>query len=110
MAPRSKHNLDVFRTEVKNGKTKNEIMETMSIKNATTFNSILLRLMETDKKFYAVKESKEITTKKIQKATIGKNNTLTLSSKMLEDSGFIAGDAFVVKVSKNKIILTLVEE
>ena len=87
MAPRSKHNLDVFRTEVKNGKTKNEIMEEMSIKNAATFNSLLLRLMETDKKFYTVKDSNKVV-KKVQKATIGKNNNLTLSSKMLEDSSF----------------------
>jgi len=108
MAPRSKHNLDVFRTEVKNGKTKNEIMEEMSIKNAATFNSLLLRLMETDKKFYTVKDSNKVV-KKVQKATIGKNNNLTLSSKMLEDSSFKSGDAFVVKVTKNKIILTLVE-
>jgi hypothetical protein len=110
MAPRSKHNLDVFRTEVKNGKTKNEIMETMSIKNATTFNSILLRLMETDKKYYTVKDSKEKTSKKIQKATIGKNNTLTLSAMMLSDTVFQTGDAFVVKISKNKIALTLIED
>jgi hypothetical protein len=108
MAPRSKHNLDVFRTEVKNGKTKNEIMEEMSIKNAATFNSLLLRLMETDKKFYTVKDSNKVL-KKVQKATIGKNNNLTLSSKMFEDSSFKSGDAFVVKVTKNKIILTLVE-
>jgi len=108
MAPRSKHNLDVFRTEVKNGKTKNEIMEEMSIKNAAMFNSLLLRLMETDKKFYTVKDSNKVV-KKVQKATIGKNNNLTLSSKMLEDSSFKSGDAFVVKVTKNKIILTLVE-
>ena len=99
MAPRSKHNLDVFRTEVKNGKTKNEIMEEMSIKNAATFNSLLLRLMETDKKFYTVKDSNKVV-KKVQKATIGKNNNLTLSSKMLEDSSFKSGDAFVVKVTK----------
>jgi len=110
MAPRSKHNLDVFRTEVKNGKTKNEIMDEMSIKNAATFNSLLLRLMETDKKYYAVKDNKEKTTKKTQKATIGKNNTLTLSSKMLEDSGFESGNVFNIRVAKNKILLTLVEE
>jgi hypothetical protein len=29
---------------------------------------------------------------------------------MLEDSEFQAGDAFVVTVTKNKIILTLIEE
>jgi hypothetical protein len=108
MAPRTKFDLISFRDFVKNGRTKNEIMEEMSIKNAATFNSLLLRLMETDKKFYAVKESKEITTKKIQKATIGKNNTLTLSSKMLEDSAFQAGDIFEIKNTKNKITLTLV--
>jgi hypothetical protein len=110
MAPRSKYNLDIFRTEVKNGKTKNEIMEEMSIKNAATFNSLLLRLMETDKKFYTVKDSKEKTTKKTQKATIGKNNTLTLSAMMLSDTVFQIGDAFVVKISKNKIVLTLIED
>jgi hypothetical protein len=109
MAPRSKHNLDVFRTEVKNGKTKNEIMTEMSIKNAATFNSLLLRLMQNDKTYYTVKDGNKMA-KKTQKATIGKNNTLTLSAMMLEDSAFKAGDAFVVKVSKNKIVLTLIEE
>ncbi len=84
-------------------------MEEMSIKNSATFSSLLLRLMQDDKKYYAVKKSKEKTTKKIRKATIGKNNNLTLSSKMLEDSAFKSGDAFAVKVTKNKIILTLVE-
>lgn len=110
MAPRTQYDVDSFRDLVKNGKTKAEIMVEMSIKNTATFNSLLLRLMKTDKKYYAVKDSKKIAPKKVQKATIGKNNNLTLSSKMLEDSGFIAGDAFVVKVSKNKIVLTLIEE
>ena len=110
MAPKSKHNLDVFRELIRNNKTRTDIMAEMSIKNAATFNSLLLRLMQNDKKYYAMKDSKEKTTKKTQKATIGKNNNLALSSKMLEDSGFNAGDAFVVKVSKNKIVLTLVED
>jgi hypothetical protein len=111
MAPRSKHNLDVFRELVRNNKTRTVIIAEMSIKNAATFNSLLLRLMQNDKKYYAVTDSsKKVTAKKPLKATIGKNNNLALSSKMLEDSGFNAGDAFVVKVSKNKIVLTLVEE
>jgi hypothetical protein len=82
-------------------------MAEMSIKNTATFSNLMLRLMNTDKKFYAVKDSNKVV-KKVQKATIGKNNTLTLSSKMLETSGFQAGDAFNIKISKNKIILTLV--
>jgi hypothetical protein len=110
MAPRTKYDLISFREFVKNGRTKNEIMEEMSIKNAATFNSLLLRLMETDKKFYTVKNSKEKTTKKTQKATIGKNNTLTLSAMMLSDTVFQTGDSFVVKISKNKIVLTLIED
>jgi hypothetical protein len=107
MAPRTKFDLISFREFVKNGRTKNEIMEEMSIKNSATFSNLMLRLMNTDKKYYAVKDS----TKKVVKAlktTIGKNNTLTLSSKMLENTGFQAGDAFNIKTSKNKIILTLV--
>jgi hypothetical protein len=110
MAPRTKFDLDFFRKLVKSGNTKAEIIAEMSIKNKATFNSLILRLMETDKKYYAVKDSSNKVEKKAQKATIGKNNTLTLSSKMLENTGFHAGDAFVVKVSKNKIVLTLVEE
>ena len=110
MAPRTQYDLDSFRTLVKTGKTKNEIMGEMSIKNASTFSNLMLRLMNTDKKYYAVKDSKEKAAKKVQKATIGKNNNMALSAKMLEDSGFQAGDAFNVKISKNRIILTLIED
>jgi len=108
MAPRTKFDLDFFRNLVKSGNTKAEIMTEMIIKNNATFNSLLLRLMETDKKYYAVTDSSKKAPKKMLKSTIGKNFTLTLSSKMLENSGFQAGDVFNIKTSKNKIILTLV--
>ncbi len=110
MAPRAQYDLDLFRTLVKKGKIKNEIMAEMSIKNAATFNSILLRLMQTDKKYYAVKDSAKKVAKKVQKTTIGKNNTLVLSSKMLENSNFKPGDVFNIKITKNKIILTQIED
>jgi hypothetical protein len=110
MAPRTKYNVDAFRDLVKIGKTKNEIMAEMSIKNGVTFNSLMLRLMETDKKYYVVKDSNKTDAKRVQKATIGKNNTLTLSSKMLSGTGFQASDAFNIKIAKNKIILTLIED
>ena len=111
MAPRSQYNLGSFRTLVKAGKTKNEIMTEMSIKNGATFSNLMLRLMDTDKKYYAVKySSKNAAAKRVQKLTIGKNNTLALSAKMLSDTGFQAGDAFNIKVAKNKIILTLIED
>jgi len=110
MAPRTKFDLDFFRKLVKSGNAKAEIIAEMSIKNKATFNSLILRLMETDKKYYAVKDSSNKVEKKAQKATIGKNNTLTLSSKMLEDSGFESGNVFNIRVAKNKILLTLVEE
>jgi hypothetical protein len=110
MAPRTKYDLDLFRTFVKNGKSKNEIIAEMSIKNSATFNNLLLRLMETDKKYYAIKYSIKIATKKPFKATIGKNNTLTLSSKMLENSTFKPSDVFTIKITKNKIILTQIED
>jgi hypothetical protein len=83
-------------------------MEEMSIKNSATFSSLVLRLMQNDKKYYAVTDSSKKAPKKMLKSTIGKNNTLTLSSKMLENSRFQAGDALNIKISKNKIILTLV--
>ena len=111
MAPRTKYNLDIFRALVKSGKIKTEIIAEMSIKNSDTFNNLLLRLMETDKKYYAVKDgSKRVAAKKALKATIGKNNTLTLSSKVLENSGFKSGDTFNIKIAKDKIILTLIED
>jgi hypothetical protein len=109
MAGRSQYDLDSFRTLVKTGKTKNEIMAEMSIKNTATVSNLMLRLMNTDKKYYTVKNSNKKVVKAL-KTTIGKNNTLTLSSKMLENTGFQAGDAFNIKVAKNRIILTLVEE
>ena len=109
MAPRTQYDLGLFRTLVKTGKTKNEIVEEMTIKNIATFNNILLRLMEMDEKYYTIKSSTKKVAK-VLKTTIGKNNTLTLSSKMLSDTGFKAGDAFNVKIAKNKIILSLIEE
>jgi hypothetical protein len=109
MAGRSQYDLDSFRTLVKTGKTKNEIMAEMAIKNTATFSNLMLRLMNTDKKYYTVKDSTNKVAK-VLKTTIGKNNTLTLSPKMLENTGFQTGDAFNIKVAKNRIILTLVEE
>jgi hypothetical protein len=110
MSPRAQYDLELFRILVTSGKTKNEIMDEMSIKTSTTFNSLLLRLMETDKKYYEVKDSKKFTAQKPLKVTIGKNKTLTLSSKILENSDFNSGDVFNLKVAKKKIILTLIEE
>ena len=104
------YDLDLFRDLVKNNNTKKEIMREMSIKYIATFNNLKLKLMETDGKYYATKESTQKVVKKVHKATIGKNNNMTLSYKMLKDSGFQAGDAFIIKVAKNKIILTLIEE
>ena len=111
MAPKTKFDLDLFRDLVKSGKTKIEIIADMSIKNNATFNSLMLRLMETDKKYYAVKDSnKKAVAKKVLKTNIGKNKTLTLSAKMLENSDFKSGDAFNIKIVKNKIILTRIED
>ncbi len=110
MAPRTKYDLDLFRQLVLSGKTKGEIMAEMAIKNYPTFNSLKLKLMEVDKKYYRVKASKKVDVKKVLKATIGKRNTLTLSSKMFEGSGFVPGSSFLVKIKKNKINLALIEE
>ena len=108
MAPRTKYDLDLFRQLVLSGKTKGEIMAEMAIKNHPTFNSLKLKLMEVDKKYYKV--TKKAAAKKVLKATVGKRNTLTLSSKLLEGSGFGPGSSFLVTMKKNKINLALVEE
>jgi hypothetical protein len=42
MAPSTRYNVDAFTDLVKTGKTKNEIVAEMSIKNGVTFNSLLL--------------------------------------------------------------------
>jgi len=110
MSPRIQYDLDLFRDLVKSGKTKKEIMRAMSIKYITTFNSLQLKLMDTDKKYYSTKDSSNNIAKPAQRAAIGINNNLTLSPKIFENSTFKPGDAFDVKVSKNKIVLTLVEE
>ena len=110
MAPRTKYDLDLFRKLIISGKTKKEIMTEMAIKNHPTFNSLKLKLMEKDKKYYSLKESRKGGGRKIFKATIGKRNTLSLSSKILEESGFKSGDTFQIKFTKNKINLTLIEK
>ncbi len=65
--------------------------------------------METDGKYFTVKDSTKKVAK-VLKTTIGKNSTLTLSTKILENTEFQAGDSFNIKVAKNKIILTLIED
>ncbi len=110
MAPRTKYDLNMFRKLVISGRTKTEIMTEMSIKNHPTFNSLKLKLMDEDKKYYKVKDIKTGSAKKGFKASIGKRNSLTLSSKMIEGSDFKPGDSFNLKITKNKITLTLIEE
>ncbi len=108
MAPRTKYDLDLFRTLVVKGKNKADIMAEMSIKHQATFKNLLLKLIVTDKKYYEAKENKKTKEKVIPKVGIGKRNTLTLSAKIIEKSEFSAGDVFFVKYAKNKIILSLV--
>lgn len=110
MARKTKYDLSNFRDLVVAGKTKSEIMETMDIKNHPTFNNLMLKLMGEDKKYYQVNEAKKTKQTKQTSIKIGKNQTLTLSSKILSGSGFNAGDTFTVKFFKNRINLTLVEK
>jgi len=105
--PRTKYDLDILRNCVKSGMSKAEIMAEMSIKNPPTFNSLMLKLMNTDNKFYKVRERSRKAAGKPLKVTVGKRNTMTLSSKILEGSGFSPGDEFQVKIGKNKITLIL---
>jgi len=109
MAPRTKYDLDLFRTLVVKGESKADIIAEMSIKNQATFKNLLMKLMVTDKKYYEAKESKKVKEKVIPKVGIGKRNTLTLSAKILEKSEFGTGDIFSVKCTKNKITLSLVK-
>ncbi|BCL61629.1 hypothetical protein DGMP_23220 [Desulfomarina profundi] len=105
--PRTKYDLDILRKCVKSGMSKAEIMTEMSIKNPPTFNSLMLKLMNTDNKFYKVRESGKKKAGKPPKVIVGKRNTITLSSKILEGSGFGPGDSFLVKTGKNRITLIL---
>jgi hypothetical protein len=109
MARKTKYDLSNFRDMVVAGKTKSEIMEAMDIKNHPTFKNLMLKLMDEDKKYYQVKETKKVKQTKQSTVKIGKNQTLTLSSKVLSESDFNAGDTFTVKFFKNRINLTLAE-
>ena len=110
MARKTKYDLGSFRDFVVAGKSKSEIMEAMDIKNHPTFNNLMLKLMDEDKKYYQVKEAKKVKKPKQTVVKIGKNQTLTLSAKVLAGSDFEPGDAFTVKFFKNRINLTLVEK
>ncbi|NNK12615.1 MAG: hypothetical protein HKP52_00065, partial [Desulfofustis sp.] len=55
MARKTKYDLNDFRELVVNGKSKIEIMKDMDIKNHPTFNNLMLKLMDEDKKYYQVK-------------------------------------------------------
>ncbi len=106
MARKTKYDLNTFRTLLNEGKTKPEIMQAMDIKNHPTFNNLMLKLMDADKKYYHVQDGKSTTAIKPTIVKIGKRNTLTLSAKNMSAGSFKPGDAFIVKFTKNKIILT----
>jgi len=110
MARKTKYDLISFRDLVVAGKSKTEIMKGMDIKNHPTFNNLMLKLMDEDKKYYQVKEPKKTGQKKQVTAKIGKNQTLTLSSKILSGTDFKPGDSFSVKIFKNRINLALVDK
>jgi hypothetical protein len=110
MVRKTKYDLNVFRDLVVSGSGKTEIMKEMGIRNASTFNNLILKLMDEDKKYYQVKEPRKTKQKKPATVKIGKNNTLSLSSKLLSGSVFKPGDTFTVKIFKNRINLTLVEK
>ena len=110
MARKTKYDLKDFRELVVAGKSKVEIMKAMDIKNHPTFNNLMLKLMDEDKKYYQVKEPKKTKQKRQVTVKIGKNQTLSLSSKILNESDFKPGDTFTVKIFKNRINLTLVEK
>ena len=110
MARKTKYDLDTFRKLITDGKTKPEIMAEMDIKNHPTFNNLMLKLMDSDKKYYQVKDTKRVRSVKQVTAKIGKRSTLTLSAKNIANSSFKPGDAFAVKFTRNKITLSLVEK
>lgn len=110
MARKTKYDLDLFRDLLVAGKTKSEIMQEMNIKNHPTFNNLMLKLMDTDKKYYQVRDTKSRKIVKPATVKIGKRNTLTLSSKVLDQSDFNPGDTFVVKFTKNKITLSIINK
>ena len=109
MPRQTKYDLDTFRNLVTSGTSKAEIMKEMDIKNHPTFNNLMLKLMDQDKKYYQVKDTKKTRTSKPATVKIGKRSTLTLSAKILEQSGFGPGDTFTVSFSKKKIALSLAE-
>ncbi len=110
MPRKTKYDLKKFRDLVISGKSKTEIMKGMGIKNHPTFKNLMLKLMDEDKKYYQVQEPKMARQKRQATVKIGKNNTISLSSKILAGSDFKPGDTFTVKFFKNRINLTLTEK
>lgn len=110
MPRKTKYDLKKFRDLVVAGTSKTEIMKEMNIKNHPTFKNLMLKLMDEDKKYYQVKEPANTSQKKQVSVKVGKNSTLSLSSKILSGSDFKPGDTFAVKFFKNRINLTLIEK
>lgn len=104
MPPKPKYDINKLRKLINEGMTKKEIMESMKMKNMATYNSVLIRLMETDGKVYKVRRGRP----KVNTVSIGKRGNLPISSKLLEGKGFKEGDKFTIKTTKNRITLSLV--
>jgi hypothetical protein len=109
MPRRTKFDLDTLRKLVHKGLTRPEIMAEMKISNHPTFNNLMLKLMDTDKKYYQLKESGKAKNEKPVTVKIGKRNTLTLSTKILNQSSFQPGTIFQVGFTNKKITLTAVD-
>jgi pyoverdine/dityrosine biosynthesis protein Dit1 len=109
MIGKSQYSIDTLRELVTGGATRAEIMKQMNIKSHPTFINLLLRLMNTDHKYYELHASKTQKKKQAITAKIGSLKTLTLSAKTLDESPFEPGTVFNVGFTDKKITLTVVE-
>jgi hypothetical protein len=109
MARTTTGDIDTLRKLVKKGLSRPEIMAEMNISNHPTFNSLMLKLMDTDHKYYELHASKTQKKKQAITAKIGSRNSLTLSAKTLDESPFEPGTVFNVGFTDKKITLTVVE-
>ena len=100
-----KYDVDDLRKYVKLGMCQESIMEKMGIENPLVFNSVRVRLMDIDGKYYKIPTRKSLL-EKSNPVKVSKSQLLIIGRDILNACAFEPEDEFFVTRTSTGLILT----
>lgn len=100
-----KHDIDEMRDYIKMGMCQESIMEKMNIDNPMTFNSVRVRLMDKDGRYYKIPSRKQLL-EKTTPVKVSKSHLLTIGKNILNACAIEPDDEFFITKTSTGLILT----